>query len=286
MALSSSFQRLQPPPPPRRGSTPGALEGSTGLIAHPSIGSWVTSGSLLLLLLLIWWALTATQVLPPYAVASPASVIHEMRTSWHTLLAQTATTVEQLLIALAAVWILGALCGIAIGAIPRLWPLLGILRTSYAVPIVVIYPLLSIWFGIGSTSKIAFSFITGFLPMILMTSAAVRSIDETLFQLFGSIGARGGTLLRLGIVPAAFPGIVAAMRLSGSLSLAGVIVAEILLSTSGLGYMINSSAAQFETSSLYAGIVAVVVLAVAINWFTGTVQRRVGRHWGTWGGSA
>lgn len=286
MALSSTFNKLQPPPPHGRHAITEVLSAeSVDSKSRQSVGSWVASGWVLVGAFVIWWLITATHALPSYAVASPASVYGAIESSWRSLWSQTAVTLEQLVIALAAVWTLGGFFGVAIGAIPGLWPLIGILRAAYAIPIVIVYPLVSIWFGLGSTSKIVFGCIIGFLPMILMTSAAVRAIDDTLLSLFRSMGAGSFKLLRMGIVPAAFPGLVAAMRLSGSLSLAGVVVAEMLLSTNGLGYMISSSASQFQTENLYAGIVAVVAIAVAVNWLSGTIQRRVGRRWGTWGGN-
>lgn len=227
-----------------------------------------------------WWVITAAHVLPSFAVPSPSAVWAVTRTSWQSLIAQTGGTVEEIVIAVASVWVVGALLGILIGMTPGLWPLLGIGRALYAVPIVVVYPLLSVWFGVGSTSKIVFGFLAGVLPMTLMSAAAVRSIDDSVFVLFSSLGVNRSTMFRRGMMPAALPGVVSAMRLSGSLGLVGVIIGEMLLSSNGLGYWIANAASQFEGPTLYEGVVVVVVLAVAMNGLIGFFEQRLSKAYG------
>lgn len=233
-----------------------------------------------LVFLAIWWIITGTKLLPAFAVPSPLAVANVAKSSLHEIFSQSLVTVERVIIAVAVIWVIGALCGILIGMTPRLWPLLGLGRALYAVPIVVVYPLLGVWFGVGATSKIVFGVISGILPMSLMSAAAVRSIDENVFLLFASLGVSRTTMFRRAVLPAALPGVISAMRLSGSLGLVSVVVGEMLLSGNGIGYWIANAGAQFEGPSLYEGIIVVLIFAVLMNSFVGFLERRIAVAYG------
>lgn len=228
----------------------------------------------------LWWVLTALHVLPSFAVPTPSAVVSAAESSWRSLLAQAGGTAEEVLVAIGAIWAVGVTAGVLIGMTPRLWPLLGLGRALYAVPIVVVYPLLSVWFGVGPVSKVVFGFVAGVIPMSLMCAAAVRSVDDSVFLLFSSLGASRMTMFRRGVLPAALPGVVGAMRLSGSLGLVSVIIGEMLLASKGVGYWIANAATQFEGPDLYAGVIVVLVFALAINGLVGFFEQRISRIYG------
>lgn len=252
--------------------TPSRTGGSRLALAMRSL---LKKAIYVLAFIAIWWIITGFHLLPSFAVPSPVTVAKVTKASFGPLLSQSWVTVQRVLIAVAAIWIVGAIAGILVGMTPRFWPLLGLGRALYAVPIVVVYPLLGVWFGVGGTSKIVFGFVSGILPMALMSAAAVRTIDENIFMLFGSLGVSKATMFRKAVLPAALPGVISAMRLSGSLGLVSVIVGEMLLSANGIGYWISNAGAQFEGPTLYEGIIMVLVFAVLLNGFVGFLEKRV-----------
>ena len=67
--------------------------------------------------------------------------------------------------------------------------LLPVFSSLYAVPIVILYPIFTAWFGIGSESKIAFAGIYGFFPVMLSTAAGIRTIDQQFLLAARSMGA-------------------------------------------------------------------------------------------------
>lgn len=235
---------------------------------------------LVVALLTLWWIITATKALPPFAVPSPLVVAKVTKSSLHGLLAQSWVTAQRIVIAVVAIWVIGAISGILVGMTPRLWPVLGLGRALYAIPVVIVYPLLGVWFGVGGTSKIVFAFMSGIFPMLLMSAAAVRSINDDVFLLFASLGVGRLSTFRRAVLPAALPGVVGAMRLSGSLGLVSVVVGEMLLGSNGIGYWITNAGSQSDGPTLYEGIIVVLIFAALMNGLVGFLEQRVAVAYG------
>src|SRR5262249_60823383 len=110
----------------------------------------------------------------------------------------------------------GILVGAGAGSLP--WPrrlIMPAVSSLYAVPLVILYPIFTVWFGIGSESKIAFASIYGFLPTMLATAAGMQTIDPQLLLAARSMGATPTQRLGRVIIPAAIPTELASPRVRG-----------------------------------------------------------------------
>src|SRR5258708_37006117 len=104
----------------------------------------------------------------------------------------------------------GILLGAIVGSLPRPRILImPMISSLYAVPLVVLYPVLTVWLGIGPESKIAFAAINGFLPTTLATAAGIRTIDPNLLLAARSMGATLSQRITLVMIPAPIPTVVA-----------------------------------------------------------------------------
>ena len=113
---------------------------------------------------------------------------------------------------------LGILAGALVGGLAVLRNLLlPIFSSLYAVPIVILYPIFTAWFGIGSSSKIAFAGIYGFFPVMLSTAAGIRTIDPQFLLAARSMGATLPQQITRVIIPASLPTVFAGLRLGGAL---------------------------------------------------------------------
>lgn len=229
--------------------------------------------SLLVLALLLWWAFAATHAIPSAILPSPAAVVQAAGKSGHTVLQEIGGTLLEAAMALGISWLGGLLLGVLLGGMKPLRPLLGLGRAAYAVPIVIIYPIMTVWFGYGALSKVVFGALAGLVPMMLMSASAVMTVDPKINRLFQSMGSSRAELLRKGILPASVPGVVGALRLSGSLAFVSVIVGEMLVSTHGLGYFIANSAQTFDTPAVYLGICCVIGLAIVLHSLLGLIEK-------------
>ena len=100
----------------------------------------------------------------------------------------------------------GILLGAIVGSLPRPRVLIMPMVSSlYAVPLVILYPVFTVWLGIGSESKIAFASIYGFLPTMLATAAGIQTIDPQLLLAARSMGATLSQRLVRVIIPGRDP---------------------------------------------------------------------------------
>ena len=134
------------------------------------------------------------------------------------------------------------------------------LSALYATPVVAFAPLFVVWMGIGPSSKVAVAFLLAVLPIIINTSAGIRTTEQNLVDVARSFAASRRQVFRKILIPYALPFIIAGLRLGVGRAIIGVVVAEFFGTRAGLGYMILVSSQLFDTSALF---VAVVILAGA-----------------------
>jgi len=157
--------------------------------------------------------------------------------------------------------VVGIVMGIAIGVSDAIRDVLDPwLSALYATPVVAFAPLFVVWMGIGPSSKIAVAFLLAVLPIIINTSAGIRTTEQNLVDVARSFAASRAQVFRKILIPYALPFIIAGLRLGVGRAIIGVVVAEFFGTRAGLGYLILVSSQLFDTSALF---VAVVILAGA-----------------------
>lgn len=251
--------------------------------ALPSRGPWLSPGRLQALLLL--GLALAWEVLPRIGLVPPVILAPLSATLWvgldHAGLFASAlvTTLGEVAAGLAVAYLGGGLIGLVLGSVaPLRASLLPLLSSAYAVPFVVVYPILTAWIGIGTASKVWFGGLYGLFPMALTTAAAVQVVDKRLLLAARSMGASPRQLVAEVMVPAALPALMAGIRLGGALVIIGVVVAEMLASAGGIGFLITQYRTTFQTPECYFGILVVLLLAGGLDTAISRLERRIGRH--------
>jgi ABC-type nitrate/sulfonate/bicarbonate transport system permease component len=172
--------------------------------------------------------------------------------------------------------------GIAVGAALGLNRLVGrafgpIVAALYAVPAVVWYPSLMLFFGLDAASKVAFGFLLGFFPITLAVLAGIRQVNPHLLVVARAFGARPLVVFAKVMVPATLFTLVGGLRTGLALSVVGVIVGEILGSKAGMGALINHAYGLFRTSDYIALVCVTLVLVVGSDAVASLVERRAQR---------
>jgi NitT/TauT family transport system permease protein/taurine transport system permease protein len=169
----------------------------------------------------------------------------------------------------------GILVGTVVGSVALLRRLLLPLVSSlYAVPLIILYPVFTAWFGIGSESKIAFASVYGFFPTMLGTAAGIQTIDPQLLLAARSMGATLAQRIVRVAVPAAIPTVLSGLRLGGALTIVGVVVCEMLTSSAGIGYLISRYRTILDSPHVFAAILLVLLLAVGFDALVQIVEKR------------
>lgn len=137
------------------------------------------------------------------------------------------------------------------------------IATLYSIPIITFVPLIIIWFGIGTFSKIVVVFKITIVELILNTAAGVKTIDPLWLEVSKSFRlSRWQTTYKVRL-PAALPFIVTGMRLGVGRALLGVIAAELLASNAGLGYMLRDASETWDSPKLFVTVVLLAAMGIA-----------------------
>lgn len=149
------------------------------------------------------------------------------------------------------------------------------LIASQAIPIIAIAPLLVIWFGTGLISKILISALIVFFPILVNTIAGVRGVPCELHELMRSLNATPWQTFTKLEVPAALPVLLAGLKVGATLSVIGAVVGEFAGARAGLGVMINIADGQYDTARMFVGVLALVVMALALYGCVALLEQRV-----------
>jgi NitT/TauT family transport system permease protein len=171
-------------------------------------------------------------------------------------------------------WVISVLLAGVVGM--SLGLLLGLHRASGLVfepliiavsslPKVTLYPMVLLICGLGQSSKIAFGFIHGVLPIMLFTLGAAREIPVHYVKTARTLGLNRVATLRRVMLPAMASGIVSGMRLGASLALLGVIIGEMFGAQRGLGFLLMNAIDINDTAQMAAVALILIFLALALN---------------------
>jgi len=167
-------------------------------------------------------------------------------------------------------FVLAAIVGILIGLVTGWYKPLGkafdpFLTAMLGTPRIVLLPLITLWVGVGFTSKVLLVFLAGVFPIILNTMSGVQNLDPNLTRVAKAFGASPIKTFVTVALPGALPQIVAGLRVGIGQSLVGVIAAEMFVSTGGIGYFVAQSSANFNIDRVFVGIIVIIVVGMLIT---------------------
>jgi NitT/TauT family transport system permease protein len=227
-----------------------------------------------------WVAVSATGAVQEQFLPSPAAVWAaglDMARSG-TLATDTWASVQRILIGFGLAIVVSVPLGLLMGSFQAgqalFEPVIGLLRY---LPASAFIPLLTIWLGIGEPSKVMLLFIGTVFFNTLMTADVVRQVPAALVDVSYTLGARRGEVVRKVIVPHALPGMIDCVRVNAAAAWNFVVVAELINSEEGLGYRIARSQRFLASDRIFAILVVIAVIGLAIDILLRLLRDRVGR---------
>lgn len=153
-----------------------------------------------------------------------------------------------------------------------------LVNALYATPRIALYPLIIIWFGIGSGSKIFIVFLSAMLPILINTIAGVRNIDPDLLKAARAYCATDRQIFVTVALPSSVPFILTGVRQGVAHGLIGVIISELFAGSQGIGFMIAYAGQMFQTDTLLVGVVCTAAAGMVLT----LAAERVQRHFQRW----
>jgi putative hydroxymethylpyrimidine transport system permease protein len=239
----------------------------------------------LLALLIGAWQVAATTGaiagalnLEDFLVPSPAEIASSL---WENraLLAENAwVTLREI--------VLGILCALVVGtgfaiAMHR-WRAVHdasypLIIASQTIPIVVIAPILVVWFGYGLAPKIFIIALICFFPITIAALDGLRSVDPEAVKMMRTLDASRWQRFWRVETPTALPQLFTGMKIAVVIAPIGAVFAEWAGSSSGLGHLIQSDTANFEVARQFATVTVLAAMALALMGLTVLAERRVVR---------
>lgn len=222
----------------------------------------------------IWEVAVHLTDTPRWMLPAPSDVFRAFRDDLGMLMRHTRVTLVEVLVGFGIALVAGLLAGVAIDSsriVERaVYPLL---IASQTVPMVVLAPLFLIWFGYGLLPKVLITALVAFFPLAVNTVDGLRSADREIIALLRSMGASGWERFRLAKVPSALPSIFSGALLAVTFSVTGAIFGEFVGAREGLGYLMDRSAAQFETARVFAAIFILAFMGIGLFMLVSLVER-------------
>jgi NitT/TauT family transport system permease protein len=190
------------------------------------------------------------------------------------------------LLAMALGYALGTTTGIALGLLfglmPRLYRVLSpYIAALYAMPKIALAPLFVIVFGIGIESKVALVALTVFFLVLNSTLDGVRNVDRDYSRALTLMGATRFEVIRKVLVPATLPWIFTGMRIAVRYAFTNTLLAELIASNSGIGFMIEYYSGIFDATGTYAAILVLVIMSVGLTEVLTQIETRISHRGAT-----
>ena len=143
-------------------------------------------------------------------------------------------------------------------------PLVGFIRYM---PASAFIPLFILWLGIGDVEKIAIIFVGSFFQLVLMVAVVAKNVHTDMLETAYTLGAKRFQVIRKVLLPASLPGILDTLRIIVGWAWTYIIVAELVASASGIGYMIISAQRMLRTGSIIFGILTIGMMGLVTDYF-------------------
>ena len=143
---------------------------------------------------------------------------------------------------------------------------------GYGAPKLAFAPLFILWFGIGIESKIALVASVVFFIVYFATLSGVRALDAKLVQMAQIAGASERQVVRHIVMPGAVPAIFAGFRIAVPYAIGAAVIAELISSNRGLGYLVQTGVTNFDTTSVFAAILAATLVVLGTSWLMNMLE--------------
>jgi NitT/TauT family transport system permease protein len=226
------------------------------------------------ILLFLIWELAVQSGIKEYILPSPISVARGFAEHWRTLLANAWDTTLEILAGYALAVVVSIPLALLI-AFSRLfeetiYPVVVFLQI---VPKIAVAPLFIIWFGFGFLPKLLLVFLLSFFPIVVSSIAGFKSINPEVVDFVRTTGANGLRTFFKVRLPHALPEIFTGLKVGAALSATAAVVAEFVASDRGLGYLLLQYNGDLNTRMVFAAIILLSAIGVAIYYIAELLER-------------
>jgi NitT/TauT family transport system permease protein len=262
-----------------RESAHGPVPSAPGL----SFGRWLLlTAAGLVAFLGIWWAMAASGLVSPQFLPTPLAVLEKFvaltRSPFvgYTLQQHLASSFGRFMLGFGLATAIGIPLGLLMGWYRGLdavvTPIFDALR--FVAPIAWV-PFAALWFGTGIGGPVLVIFSGAFPPCVINAYRGARFVEPRYVEAAQTLGAGPLRMITEVLLPASVPSIVAGLRVSAGLGWQSLIGAELIVASSGIGYLLVKGQSNISTSIVMSGMIAIGVVGFAIDVLLRLLERRI-----------
>ena len=214
--------------------------------------------------------------IPSFVLPRPSIVLLTLYERLGPIIDNSWMTLLRTLLGFALAVVLGALLGVAIGSSRLIYRgLYPVLIGFNSIPKVAVVPLFVIWFGIGTIPAVLTAFLVSFFPIAVNVATGLATIEPELLDVMRSLGAtKYKILIKVGL-PRAMPYFFASLKVAITLAFVGTIISETVAANKGIGYLMMAATANFDTPLVFAGLVVIAVMGIAMYAIFAMIEHRM-----------
>lgn len=242
----------------------------------PTVRRWLPTAATIVILAAVWEGLARGLGVPAYLFPSPVAVAHRWLSDPGLFLGQSFISLAEALAGL----VLGGTLALLVGAVmarvrwleDALIPLAVFVKMT---PVVIVAPILALWFGFGYVPLVLIAAMLTFFPILVATVSGFRSPPPAAHDVLLMLDASPLEEARLLRFPSALPHLFAALKVSATLALLGAVVAEWVAGKQGIGHVVLIANDNLDTTTAIAGVVTLSLVGAGLVSAAGALERRV-----------
>lgn len=230
----------------------------------------------LILLILLWQLSTWLFEIPKWLLPAPTQILAEAITGWSTYSHHLISTIRLSFMGLLIGSTVGLLVAVSLHRLPKLkeafYPLIIL---SQNIPIIVLAPLLVIWFGFGLLPKIIIITLVCFFPITIAAMGGFRQTSTELMHYMKMAGASNKQIFWIVEWPYALPSIFSGLKIAATYSVMGAVISEWLGAKEGIGVYMTLASSSFRTERVFVAIFLIMVLSLTFFAIISSLEKKM-----------
>jgi NitT/TauT family transport system permease protein len=237
----------------------------------------------LAVVILVWEAICRGFEISDFIFPAPTAIVQSLYQYAHPIAGHAMQTFWTTMAGFALGVAVGLVLGVIVGSSRLMYTALYPLMVGFnSIPKSAFVPVLVVWFGIGTVPAILTAFVICFFPITVNMATGLATIEPELEDVLRALGAnRMDVLLKVGL-PRSLPYFFGSLKVAITLAFVGSVVSETIAANDGIGYLMMSAGSQMRMPLVFAGLIVISVMAMAMYQVFAVLERRM-TGWATRG---
>lgn len=254
------------------------LKKSNHNIENKRIYNYINFAILPILILVLWIIATNLELFSSAILPSISTVFDSLKSQL--ISGQLIKDIGISLLRVLEGYLIAAILGVSLGVIMGISDKINnffflTFSSMRQIPMLAWIPLIVLWFGIGESSKIIVIVLAAFFPVLLNTMNGIKRADKKLIEVGNMYNLSNWKLFTKIYFPSALPSIFVGLKLGLGISWMAVVGAEIIASSSGIGYRMNDARSLMQPEVVFVGMIVIALIGIIMDQLLTRISKKI-----------